>query len=112
MKNILLCLALFLFSVTSFAGEVPPPFILPPASTGSGNVVGPASSTTGDFPCYADATGKLLNDCGAALATTPPVTGGYPQPYCFTGTGTTGGACGAGSIPAVDIAAGAILFQT
>lgn len=31
---------------------------------GGGNVSGPSSSTTGDFACYANASGTVLSDCG------------------------------------------------
>lgn len=44
-------------------------------STGTGNVVGPASSNTADLPSYSDATGKNINDSGisaANVAQAPP----------------------------------------
>lgn len=36
---------------------------------GTGNVTGPGSSTSGNVPTFADATGKLLQDSGTALGT-------------------------------------------
>ena len=38
------------------------------SGVGTGDVVGPAGSTTGNLPSYADATGKLLNDSGVPVA--------------------------------------------
>jgi hypothetical protein len=50
------------------------------ASSGTGDVVGPASSTTNNIAVFADATGKLLADGGvtvASLATEAEVAAGY-----------------------------------
>ena len=41
-------------------------FVFPPGAIGAGDVVGPASSVTGNIPAYADTTGKLL-DGGRAV---------------------------------------------
>ncbi len=40
-------------------------------SSGSGNVVGPGSSTTGDLPSFSDTTGKVIGDSGIASANVP-----------------------------------------
>jgi hypothetical protein len=50
------------------------------ASSGSGDVVGPASSTTNNIAVFADATGKVIADGGvtvASLATEAEVAAGY-----------------------------------
>lgn len=39
-----------------------------PANAGTGDVVGPASSTANNLPKFADTTGKLLSDSGIAIA--------------------------------------------
>lgn len=48
------------------------------AGTGTGNVVGPASSINGDVACFDGTTGILLKDCGAIGTTTltGDITGG------------------------------------
>ena len=40
---------------------------------GSGNVVGPASSTTNAIASYADGTGKLIQDSGVTISGTSPI---------------------------------------
>lgn len=62
---------------------------------GTGDVVGPASSTNSDLACFDGATGKLLKDCGTNVPTA-------------TALATNGGNCSAGSYPLGVDASGAV----
>ena len=71
-------------------GTTTPVVSCPTCGTGSGNVTGPGSSTTGHIATYADGTGKVIADGGAvptgtvtSIATTSPLGGGT-----ITGSGT------------------------
>jgi hypothetical protein len=60
------------------------------AEAGSGNVVGPASSTNGDIAAFNGVTGKLLEDSGIAMANVVQNTGGAVTSghlAVFSGTG-------------------------
>jgi hypothetical protein len=82
----LIILAL-LFPVLCYAGW----FSGGGGGSGTGNVSGPASSTTGDAACYNDGTGKVLNDCGVKPLPFVTLDDGGITTYCAT--------CGPGSGP-------------
>jgi len=78
------------------------------AGLGAGDVVGPASSTTGHLATYADATGKLLADGAIAAAAVAQTAGALTDGHLLAAdasgkvvdSGLTTAGVGAGALPA------------
>lgn len=57
-----------LISYNAFGGASPLPLLFQVNGSLTGTILGPGSSTSGDFACWNDTTGTLLSDCGATVS--------------------------------------------
>lgn len=72
----------------STGGTINAGYVRGPAGAGSGDVIGPASSTTGNFASYGDGTGKLIADSGVGPASFATAAQGTKADNAVVGAGT------------------------